>query len=314
MTDLHPHWHSDDDTSHRSEPGLPAEAPDLPGVRISVRPASRLPAAIAGIAVFTIVGITLAGGWQALTAQIGSGTTGSGTTASSLPGDLAPVEIHISTSNGFQPETVTVKPGQRIIWINDQSIPHILTSQTLRDGSGAYVNTPAVFPGATVTFTVGAREPDGQHTITSTTDQTLIGTVEVSLRATQASSSPRKAPFGNLDGVKLPSGQGKVGTKNSSSKSPTAATPSPTRLLPAAAEQIPPPLAPMDPQSTLYANRPATIDVFAPQDFPYSANVIAPDTPQSKEQPNTGPGLWAVCLMSIAVLWGATRKYFRRLV
>lgn len=335
MTDLHPHWHSTDDGTARPsgpepEPG-PAEGPESLGVardklrrrepgavRIAVKPASRLPAAIAGIAVFTVIGITLAGGWQALTAQISGGATESGMSELSSSGDLPPVEIHIRSSDGFQPANVTVKPGQTIVWINDQSIPHILTSQTLRDGSGAYLNSPAIFPGATATFTVGPREQDGQHTITSTTDQTLIGTVEVSARAAQASSSPRKAPLGTLDGVRLPSGQGSIGTTNSSpsksSKAALSAKLSSARLLPAAAEQTSPPLAPVDPQSILYANAPTVgIDVFAPQDFPYAASVIAPNTPTVREQPNTGPGLWAVCLMSIAVLWGVTRKYFRRL-
>ena len=36
----------------------------------------------------------------------------------------------------------------------------------------------------------------------------------------------------------------------------------------------------------------------------------APEMPAVHEQPNTGPGLWAVCVMSLAVLWGMTRKYF----
>lgn len=335
MTDLHPHWHSTGDDEGVIRPSAPEPEPvsESGGVHINIQPASRLPAAIAGIAIFTVLGITLAGGWRAVsdtfTAQVG----GSGSSTSSSAGALTPVEIHISGSSGFQPESVTVRPGQQIIWINDQSIPHILTSQTLRDGSGAYVNTPAIFPGARITFTVGPRETNRQHIVTSTTDQTLVGTVIVSASGPgKASSSSRKAPFGTTDGVNLPSGQGTAktggsgtpgrtaksspaaGKKSSSGAQPTVSggNSSPPAVPPS--PQVP---AAMDPAANPYAGgTPTTIDVFTPQDVAYTPapdDVIAPETPAAKAQPDTGPGLWAVCLMSLAVLWGATRRYFRRI-
>lgn len=324
MTDMHPHWQSisDDDQSPQFASGGPIKTgtsqPSMErrGSRISVKPASRLPAAIVGISIFAVVSITVAGGWQALTAQIGGGHGGGASASSESVQNIPPVEIHIG-STGFQPATVTVRPGQLIIWINDQFIPHIITSQTLRDGSGAYLNTPAVFPGDTATFTVGPREPDRQHDIASTTDQTLIGAVIIknSGAVNSSSSRSRRAPFGNTDGVNLPSGDGRAGKKTSSTSKasrPSKIASSATRS--AISQEHP--VAPMDADSDKNDGSPATLDVFAPHDAPYPdtvpQDVIAPETPAAMEQPNTGPGLWAVCFMSIAVMWGSTRKYFRR--
>lgn len=333
MNDLHPHWQSTGDEDPLAK-FLPREAdtrstgssePEPAGVHIAVKSASRLPAAILGVAIFTIAGVTVSGGWQdvmqalrsgtwhVLTAQIGSFPS-KRSSLSSVSNTLSPVEIRISAHDGFQPEIVMVRPGQQIIWVNDQSIPHIITSQTLRDGSGAYLNTPAIFPGATATFTVGPREPDRRHSIASTTDQTLIGTIDVNSRAEKASSSSPKAPLGRLDDVELPSVQRNTDRKTSSSslsKETSATTSSAMQQAPTS------PVSPMEIEANPYANMPATIDMFAPQDTTYQAtalsqNVIAPETPQVKKQPDTGPGLWTVCLISIAILLGVTRKYFVR--
>lgn len=320
MTDMHPHWQSisDDDQSPQFASGGPLKTETCPasierrGSRISVKPASRLPAAIVGISIFTVVSITVAGGWQALTAQIGN-QGGGATSSSESVQDLPPIEIHIG-STGFKPATVTVKPGQQIIWINDQFIPHIITSQTLRDGSGAYLNTPAVFPGDTATFTVGSREPDRQHDIVSTTDQMLVGTIIVkSSGAVNSSSSSRsrRAPLGNTDDVNLPSGEGRAGKKM-----PSASKSSRSSKIASSAIEQEHAVAPMDADADRNGGSPATLDVFAPNDASYSEtvsqDVIAPETPAIREQPNTGPGLWAVCLMSIAVMLGMTRKHFIR--
>ncbi|MBI2636429.1 hypothetical protein HYW84_03860 [Candidatus Peregrinibacteria bacterium] len=325
MTDMHPHWQStsDDDQSPQFASGGRLKAETCPasqerrGSRISIKPASRLPAAIVGISIFTVVSITVAGGWQALTAQIGNQGGGASSSSESVQ-DLHPIEIHIGSA-GFQPTIVTVKPGQQIIWINDQFIPHIITSQTLRDGSGAYLNTPAIFPGDTATFTVGSREPDRQHDIASTTDQTLLGAVIVkasgAVNSSSSSSRSRRAPFGNTDGVNLPSGEGRAGKKTSAASKPSRLSKISSSAAQSAIFQEHP-VAPMDDDSEKKDGSPATLDVFAPHDAPYSnivsQDVSAPETPATMEQPNTGPGLWAVCFMSIAVMWGATRKYFRQ--
>ena len=333
MTDLHPHWHSTPDNENVRR--KPTDVPKTAGnpVRVSVRSASRMPGATAGIVVFALIGFTIAGGWQALsvtdmsgmwnalTAQIG--TTGSSESSAVAVADLPAVEIHITGTSGFQPETVTVKPGQKITWINDQSIPHILTSQTLRNGSGAYLNTPAIFPGARESFTVGPNEPYRQHEIASTTDQTLHGTVAVSNSGESASASSKKAAFGGTDGLDLPSGEGTMKPFSSSSRSSSvrAVQPTPVVVAPPPGTQPPQEIpgsgaAPVFPPET-FPGAPPTLDVFGggnPLDAQLhgAENNFPPVTPEPLEQPHTGPGLWVVGAVSVAALWWMTRKYFVR--
>ena len=345
MTDnLHPHWQTndEDDAAPVADTAMPASAP----VRVSITPASRLPAATVAIAICAVVGFSLVGGWRALnlndvtgswqafTAQVGGAGSSSSSTTSAAA--LTAVEVHISATTGFQPTKVTVQPGQKITWINDQSIPHILNSQTLRDASGAYLNTPAVFPGGRVSFTVGKAEPDHEHTITSTTDQSLVGSVVVSkgtFAPVTASSSSHALPFGSLDGVNLPSGQGNVNTGSQQAALPKSSSSAPAI---AAAPSTPPPAVVNVPPSTPgTVGGPQDAGVFPPQQYAggaptidtYGASVIpttpsggvfppsqnyAPLPPQPLESPHTGPGLWVVCAISAAVLWGCTRKYFTR--
>ncbi|MSR86664.1 hypothetical protein EXS70_00620 [Candidatus Peribacteria bacterium] len=324
MTDLHPHWQStaDDDVPVHSAASPSAVSP----VRVSVKSASRLPGAIVGIAVFAVVGFTLAGGWNAMnlasltswlsiTAQVSGGSSSPAPAAPTAP--LPPVEIHITPTSGFNPEKATVHPGQRIVWVNDQSIPHIITSQTLRDGSGKFLNTPAIFPGGRESFVVGKAETDKEHRITSATDQDLQGTVIVST-AREVSSSSSKAFGGGTDGVVLPSGQGS--SKKSSSKSPSKSvksSKSSSKSSGAAAGSTTSGAgaAPVYPSSQ--NGQPTSLDSYGSPlsgNVPgYAQNAYPPVTPEPMEQPHTGPGLWAVCAMSIAVLWGLTRKYFMRI-
>ena len=338
MTDLHPHWHStgDDDSVTRS----PSAAPKA-GVRVSVKPAARLPGAIMGIVTFAIIGFTLAGGWEPITAQLGGGSssaspTAAGSSAAAAPKvQLPPVEIHISPT-GFQPASVTVKPGQMITWVNDQSIPHILTSQTLRNGSGIFLNTPAIFPGGRESFTVGEKETDREHIVVSATDQTLRGTVIVSSKDQSASSSvASRRILGGTDGIDLPSGEGKKTsnsggpvkkTKSSSSKAVKATTSKSSSRSSGTAAAAGTTTTPGDGSAQVFppdpTGTPTPIGTFTPESMgaangvnvPLSQplNSYAPPNPQPNEQPHTGPGLWIVAFISLAVLWGISRKYLVR--
>lgn len=336
MTDLHPHWHStaDDSPSPRTS-SIPAAKS---GVHVSVKPAARLPGAVVGIVTFALIGFTIAGGWETITAQVG-GSSSSAVSASSTASvspkvQLPPVEIHITGTTGFLPATVTIKPGQTITWVNDQSIPHILTSQTLRNGSGVFLNTPAIFPGSKESFTVGEKETDREHIVISTTDQALRGTVIVSSKE-QTSSASSKKILGGTDGIDLPSGQGNRSSttgpvkKSKSAGSRTSRPASSARTLTGgsagAGTTTAPPAgtdggsAQVFPPSQSAA--PSTLDTFAPPSMGQNVNVplsgpdnsYAPPNPQPNEQPHTGPGLWVVALISITVLWGVSRKYLVRL-
>lgn len=324
-----------------------------------------MPAAVVGIVAFAVLGFSLAGGWQAMTAQVTPAPEGGAPAASSAASSVGVLKIRITT-NGFQPANATGRPGQKITWTNEQSIPHILTSQTLRDNSGAYLNTPAIFPGGNASFIIGETEPDREHTITSTTDELLIGTVTVSA-AVATSSKSSKQPLGSLDGVNLPSGQGSstsrsvgrptaVKKKSSSSAKSIAALggssasaqsgqSSAAVAMHSAASSQPVSSAQSSFASTdsgygagagtpldAYAPAPSQPPVYQPaapvtvpapvpvaQD-PYPQPLIgsviednyAPPSPQPLEGPHTGPGLWVVSAMSIALLWYGTKKYFMR--
>ena len=307
-----------------------------PSAHVTIVPATRLPAAIVGIVAFGMVGFTIVGGWQALTAQVGgTGGAAAGAAATSSVASNAAVQVRI-TAKGFQPSSATVKPGQLITWTNEQSIPHILTSQTLRDGSGKYLNTPAIFPGGSESFRVGPKELDRQHIVTSTTDEKLSGfvTVSVSGTAASASSSSKKLPLGSLDGVNLPTGEGTNhaaanATAGSSLSNASLSSAKSSGTTTTAIAQI------TSSSSTGYASiasQPTTIDTYAPIPTPtpiavpvavtatpvtnaptiVSQNSYAPPTPEPFEEPHTGPGLWVVTLMSVVGLglWG--RKYLMR--
>ena len=337
MTDLHPHWHSTGDDSPSPRP---SSSPVVKGgVHVSVKPAARLPGAVVGIVTFALIGFTLAGGWETITAQVGGSASSTASTSSAAAApkvELPPIEIHITGTTGFQPATVTAKPGQKITWVNDQSIPHILTSQTLRDGSGVFLNTPAIFPGSKESFTIGEKETDREHIVTSTTDQTLRGTVIVSSKEQASSAVSSKKILGGTDGIDLPSGQGNRSSatgpvkksKNASSRTsrPASSAKALTGGAAGAGTTTTPPAGSGNDGTTQVfppsqTGTPTTLDTFAPPSAIPNINVplsepdssYPPPNPHPNEQPHTGPGLWVVCIMSIAILWGAMRKYLVRL-
>lgn len=321
MNDLHPHWHATGDEEPPAPVAVKTSEATARGTRVAVTPASRLPAALTGVVLCTLVGFTIAGGWDALSAQVGNSSS-SVAAPSTASAPLPAFVIRIAAAGGFDPASATVRPGQTITWINDQGIPHILTSQTLRDGSGAFLNTPAIFPGGRQSFTVGPREPDRPHTVTSTTDQSLVGTIVVSGSAqASASTSSRKSPLGTTDGVNLPSGvaaSSRSSAKRSSSISSRKSSSSRT-VAPAGSVRD----AQVQPTPT-YSGPPPTIDTFgdasftppsvpAPAGAAVAQNSYPPVTPEPPGQPDTGPGVWIVSLMSVAAFWGITRKHFVQL-
>lgn len=323
MTALHPHWQPEEPAADVPVHS-PAEPADAFSGKINIRPASRMPAAITGIAIMAVAMITLAGGWQALQnplAQVGTSSQSSSLRSASGAQVLAPVEIHIGTK-GFKPENVTVKPGQQIVWINDQSFPHILASSTLRDQSGAFLNTPAIFPKGKTTFTVGTKETSREHQYASTTDPTLRGTIIVDdgKTAPVSKSAAQAEPFGSLDGVPLPTGQGSAKGLSSSSKKPPVVTAGDSKFSSsvktltgtggntettnpdheaAAMNNAPPPLA---------ANIPTVIVGQSADLPPVNEMNIAPLTPVVQGQPETGPEVWVAVALSAGVLLWSVRK------
>lgn len=141
---------------------------------------SRLPAAIVGILVVVLVGTLTIGDILPQRAQ--------------LPAEepLPVVEVRIN-ENGFVPSSITVSPNQTIRWTNEQAdVPHILQSESLRDGSGNYLYSPPIFPDAPYSFTLAADHDAGSFTYISMLSNELEGTVIVKafFASSQASSAP----------------------------------------------------------------------------------------------------------------------------
>lgn len=345
MNSLHPHWHStgDEDSSSQSPERTEASTP----THIEIVPASRLPAALVGIAVATIIGITAIGAWKPLLAQVSGSGQGSGTASTnSQASSLAAVEVHI-TKDGFSPAIITVKPGQKITWINDHTVPYILTSQTLRNQSGSYLNTPAIFPKGRGSFTVGTREADKEHAYGSSTDKKLVGTVVVSKsgQVAEANDPCQEASggpgiFGGLDDINLPTGRGVSSNcpprSSASSKAKIAASSAPAVVAVAPVSSSAPAVTATSISSSSAAASLAAAPVVAdgttldslggnpaygaaPLTGQVSNTIIdnnsyAPAAPEPVSQPDTGPaGVYVIAIMSIAVLAVMMRKHFQTL-
>ncbi len=208
MSDLHPHWHSTGD-DRAPAANVPAAAKIAvtagDGETRAFASASRMPAAIVGIAVVLGLGLFFTQGWTSLLGQASNQQQ----TGAVLNG----IVIRI-TSGGVLPARVIARPGDTITIINNQTIPHIFESKTLHDGSGNLLYTPAVFPGTSFTFKVLKTELEQEHQFTSITSQNVTGTVAVSLNpcVNTVESTPGEGSklFGGTDGIPLPSGQGKL--------------------------------------------------------------------------------------------------------
>lgn len=81
-----------------------------------------------------------------------SGTSYGGST--STP-PVSPAEAHAQSGTtiniknySFNPLTLTVKAGTKVTWVNNDSAPHTITSD-----SGALLNSPALSPGQSFSFT-----------------------------------------------------------------------------------------------------------------------------------------------------------------
>ncbi len=199
MTDLHPHWRA---TAEQAV-GEGKEA-GMHRVAVGSQSISRAPAAIVGIVVILTVGFTYFNGWQSLLGQTAVTSSSSSSAAS-----VSSTVFH-ATVNGLTPASAIVKPGDSITIVNDDTLPHIFSSTTLRDGSGVVLNTPPIFQGLSETFTVYPSEVAGDHEIVDSTTPASKAIVTI-LPPSPSSAKGGGSPFGTLDGVDLPTGVGTNG-------------------------------------------------------------------------------------------------------
>jgi plastocyanin len=290
MRDVHPHWHTTHDDAEHAVPvadtlSRPAQAVDavMPQGAVIV---SRKPAAIVGILVVLAIGYSLLQGIGGLLGQL--------TTE-----DKVLVRI---TAQGFNPTSITVKPGQKIVWRNEDSIPHIIYSDKIQVGQNESFQTSPIFKNGEAEFVMPLEIAKGEFPYASRTKAEFTGIITVEIPATVSSSvsEPKSS---------APSAQSSRESSSSSEAFSYPPTPSPTDEYP--------PLQPEQPTGGIPQN-PYTIDssVIPNPSMSGQATSRAPLFQQTKgkpqSQPESGPGaVWVIGIFSAAILLACTRKAFK---
>lgn len=185
MTDMHPHWHST---------GTDAGADSAEPVKIHIeeqeaiadfRGISRAPAAVVGIAMVLAAGFWAMGGWGMFAGQ-------------TTPPSTVQGEIRI-TPNGPVPDVILAKPGETITWFNDDTGPHIVSSDTLKTSSGILLYSSAIFPGSAYSITIAKTSGDSTHEYAFSTNPDWKGYVVVAEKG-----CPPKEILGGTNGIDLP--------------------------------------------------------------------------------------------------------------
>jgi len=271
MTTMHPHWQATEDDDSVVVPvdsmsATPArEAVIQP--RPVVRTASRKPAAIVGILIVLGTGYVAMGG------------------GFSLPGQVASNSISIVlTKDGPTPESLNVTPGMTVEWKNDDTIPHVLSFDSLSSG-GKPLETSPIFPGSTSKMLIPATAKAGTYDYISKTSD-ISGTIVIAAAAASKSSSSKQAVAAEI--------------------APPASS---------AAEQVAPPSSvPALPASTLVPVNMHTVG--SPNQKPVEPmHAGAPLVPVTQHKPLTntasGPANWVLIGLTTLVVLVATRRAFR---
>lgn len=173
MTNLHPHWQTTD-SDEESVPVRIAsiDAQEASSPAPSVPAASRMPGAVIGVLLFLGIGFAM---FQGVYSFMGQVTT-------------ERLEI-IITEAGLEPSVATASPGQTIVWINESSIPHILTSETLPTDNEKTFETAAIFPGAEGEYEVPLNSQNGTHDYLSRTSGVIAGQIIIDTNEQESSSA-----------------------------------------------------------------------------------------------------------------------------
>lgn len=193
------------------------------------------------------------------------------------------IEVRI-TSNGLLPVRMTAHPGDTIVWINEQTIPHILESQTLVDASGSLLYTPAIFPESREKFTLSSNHASGEFTYTSTTAQNIEGIVVVEEFAEEIPvSSSSEPPI-------VSSSRSAISSSSESSDFP--------------------PIVPVNPYTVDGTRQHPFNSDGNPLD---SYNTTRPPTAGHRPAQNaeTGPTIWLTIILSLAGFAFVTRRAFQ---
>lgn len=264
MTSMHPHWESTED-----EHVVPIRSKNDERRPIRV---SRAPAAAVGIALMVGAVSYAYGGLGDLIGQLTNPTPD--------------VTVNLK-QDGPDPTPATIKPGQTIRWVNDDQIPHVLTSTTLPTSDGKPFSTPSMFPNDDAFYTAPASATEGSYDYISQTSPDFSGQIVI----TTASATPSSA----------------------SSAAVAAASSSPVVTQPPAAPAVPLPTQ----QSSSIAPNPVGANVIAVNPHVVGAKSSSSKKPgviehRPSKQTETGPGVWIVLGCSVAALYVGTRGAFRK--
>lgn len=274
MTSLHPHWRSTEDERPVPVRAAPRMGDDTP-LSAPRQTVSRRPAAVVGMLLAVGVGMFAMGGYSLLRGQ--------------AAGDVI-VRI---TAQGFVPAVITVKPGDTITWSNEDSIPHLLSSATARTVTGP-LDTPPIYPGTTYSDTIDPTATKQTHQYGAKTAADMTGQIVIDSDKTMA--APTTTP--TVPPMQVPSFR-PLQPSAAASSSPSDALPS----APSGEQGASPSAAlPTNPYTVGSAGKPGN----RPQQAPLAATL------HPGANTKTGPELWVSVGLSLAFLWFATRKAFRR--
>lgn len=205
MTNLHPHWQSTED-----EQAVPVRTRVADGTRAKV---SRLPAAILGIAIM-VGGVAYSfGGIRELLGQLTNPTPD--------------ITIRL-TPDGPDPDPSTVRPGNVIRFLNEDQIPHVLSSETLPTPDGKPFVTPIIFAASDYFYTLPLNTPEGTYPFISETNPAFSGEIVVSIAAVTASNTSSVADAAPASSVpQLPPATSSAPTSPLSTSSSRSASLSP---------------------------------------------------------------------------------------
>ena len=280
MSTVHDSWQLIDD-----EQPVPVHAAasrvaehDEPHAKIPA--ASRKPAAIAGVTLVLAIGFAMVQGLGGILGQVSPN----------------PLTIRF-TEDGAVPDELTVRPGDTVTWVNEDSIPHVLSFATLNDSDGKPLESEALFPSSSTDTVIPATTAPGTYDYISKTAVHISGMIIVeAATAPVQTSTPPAAPV----------------------TTPTPVSTTPTPSVPVA-NDVAEPAVPSDLPPAYEASIPVNPHTVGSPEVPLpprganttTSNVIRSHTPRTNTE--TGPALWIVVSASLAALLFVTRRSFRRL-
>lgn len=321
--DLHPSWLSEPGAEPVAVRVRETSAQQTAPARVTV---SRRPAAVAGILVVMGVLASVYGTKDLFPGQLTIPLTGTADAA---------LTIRI-TETGFEPKTLSVRPGDTVTWVNNASIPHILTSQDIETVDGP-LDTSPIFPESSLAVTVAKGAKTGTFTYIS---QTSPHTGELVIDATAAASSVASTPVQNAAGssaapVPASSLAPPVAAVSSAPKAAASSKPKPASKPASSAPAkeairdipvIPTTAVGAIPRNPYAINKPTYVDPVQPASVASSSAATsktthagAPQKPVASvtnhkpvSQPGSGPENWIVAIVSALSLCTLAAQAMRK--